>query len=328
VLWKELHIEPGLKLNWLGRIVMLVIVVISIMPALTFIGPSGVWQQTNEYVRMIGAIVACFILLGVGIRAAGSITSERERQTLDGLLVTPQQNEAILFGKWLGSILGVRWGWVWLGAIWTFGLVTCGLHPLALLCLIVAWFVYAAVLAGIGLCFSANNRQSLRAIVGTIGTTPFLAFGHWLAWLLLLAMVESPWSPRNSPLLNRLLDKVAQFQLAALTPPATLAILGFPWRSDEFSPDEIDLIIFSLIGLAIWSGVAACLWYWATVRFRVKTGRDQSNAPAVVSHLPNREAGDTKPAPPPVSPATADNRTASAPWEAATSGSIPSGPRS
>jgi NADPH:quinone reductase-like Zn-dependent oxidoreductase len=44
----------------------------------------------------------------VAVHAADSVTTERERKTLDGLLGTPLDLGAILFQKWLASLLSGR----------------------------------------------------------------------------------------------------------------------------------------------------------------------------------------------------------------------------
>ena len=54
------------------------------------------------------------MLLAVAVRASGSISGERDKQTMDGLLTTPLDGHTILLAKWVGAILSVRWGWVWL----------------------------------------------------------------------------------------------------------------------------------------------------------------------------------------------------------------------
>ena len=63
-------------------------------------------------------MVACLMLLSVAVRAAGSVSGERDRQTLDSLLTSPLEVTEILWGKWVGAILSPRWIWCWLGLIW------------------------------------------------------------------------------------------------------------------------------------------------------------------------------------------------------------------
>src|SRR5439155_1104685 len=91
--------------------------------------------------------IACFMMLHVALHAAGSVSSERERQTMDSLLATPLRNRSILCAKWLGSICGPRRSWLFLGGIWAVGLFTGGLHPLAIPCVVMAWLALWPLLA-------------------------------------------------------------------------------------------------------------------------------------------------------------------------------------
>src|SRR5262249_4016973 len=131
MVWKELFAEPGFRLNAFGRIVVGVLVLASfIWPTIMFYivlteNRPVDWMSDgmNAFVRVIGTMVACVLLLGVAVRAASAVGVERDRQTLDALYTTPLDSDSILFAKWLGSVLSVRWGWLWLGLIWGLGIV-------------------------------------------------------------------------------------------------------------------------------------------------------------------------------------------------------------
>src|SRR5262249_45596601 len=130
--------------------------------------------------RIIGTGVACLMLLAVAVRAAVSVSGERDKQTFDGLITTQLDSDSILFGKWLGSILSVRKAWLWLGAILAGGLAAGGLHPLGAAVLPVAWLVYAAVFALIGVRFSMTCKTTMRATIWTLLTVVLAGGGHWL----------------------------------------------------------------------------------------------------------------------------------------------------
>lgn len=181
MVWKEVFAEPGLRLHWLGRIVVLLLVLSSFVPVIfifnEYLDPRVFWGPSpaellavsmNVWGRIVGAMVATFLLLGVAVRAAGSITGERDRQTLDSLLTSPLDSNAILYGKWLGAVTSVRRGWFWLAAIYGLTFVCGGLNFVGLLAVIVAWFVYAGFAALLGLWFSAKYRTTMRATVGTL----------------------------------------------------------------------------------------------------------------------------------------------------------------
>jgi ABC-type transport system involved in multi-copper enzyme maturation permease subunit len=296
MIWKEIFAEPGIRLAWFGRIVIGLLVGVSMIPPIWIIiyfvweWVEGRWQPQpwrastgsrfmdflqelgqamNVWVRIGGTIVAILLLLAVAVRAATTVTAERDRQTMDSLLTTPLDSTTILFAKWLGSILAVRWGWLWLGLIWGIGLVTTGLHVLALPLVAAAWVVYAAFLSNLGLWFSAVCKTSLRATIWTIMTT-FLCFGgHWLCWLCCIPFFIAGGGP------GRAFEDVAQFQLFGLTPPFGLGWLAFQGQEfrDFGSDHAMKFTAFALFGLVIWGAAALGLWGATCARFRAITGR-------------------------------------------------------
>jgi len=208
--------------------------------------------------------------LAVAVRAATTVTNERDRQTMDSLLTTPLDSTPILFGKWLGSILAVRWGWLWLGLIWGIGLVTTGLHVLALPLVVAAWLVYAAFLCNLGLWFSAVCKTSLRATIWTIMSALMCFGGHWLCWLCCIPFFIAGGGP------GRGFEDVFQFQSFGLTPPISLAWLAFQGQEfhENFGREEpYKFTAFALFGLMIWGAAALGLWGATCARFRAITGR-------------------------------------------------------
>ena len=136
------------------------------------------------------AVGAAFAGLADDARAQGTtqITAQtrRVRQTFDGLLATPLENREILFGKWLGSIFGPRRAWLGMAVVWSVGLVTGALHPLAPVCFVLAWFVYASFLAALGLWASVANRSTHRATFLTL----LLLVAATVAWAVLGPFVD------------------------------------------------------------------------------------------------------------------------------------------
>src|SRR5581483_1772903 len=109
LLWKEVWAEPGMTFNWFGKAVLLLIVLVSFVPALWLAGDfllrfaeHGYWlwddlgHDVNVWVRVAGTLVACLTLLGVAVRAASSVSGERDRQTFDSLLTAPVESNSIL----------------------------------------------------------------------------------------------------------------------------------------------------------------------------------------------------------------------------------------
>lgn len=274
MIWKEICAERGLRLHWLGRLLVILLVAGSFLPLLSILikppgGPLGSIQRMKdlcEFVYFAGGGIACLFLLQVAVHASLAITSERDRRTLEGLLTTPLSAADILLGKWLGSIASVRWGWLWLGTIWGIGVWSGVLHPLALLLLLTAWAIYAAVLALVGLWFSLVSWNGLRATGCTLFlalllllnfavSLPFMWFKDGLAdpdfWLILIARIQQGLSPLVS--LVRLLP----------FPRHPLA-----WQVVQPSGITLD----ALLGLVAWAGAGMALWFMLNRRFRRSRG--------------------------------------------------------
>jgi ABC-type transport system involved in multi-copper enzyme maturation permease subunit len=218
---------------------------------------------------VVGAIVACLLLIGVAVRAASSISGERDRLTWDSLLASPLESSAILFGKWLGSLLSVRWGWLWLGVIWGQGSALGGLHLLALPLLVLAWLVYAGLLATVGLWFSLVCATSSRAMVWTLFTILALAAGFLALPLYTSILIQTPSS--SVPWV----DWLNHFEMG-ITPPIVLGrLLPFGWERDMpgFGTKQEWETAFAFGGLLCWVIAAAIVWVVMTRRFRRMTGR-------------------------------------------------------
>jgi ABC-type transport system involved in multi-copper enzyme maturation permease subunit len=283
MLWKEIHVEGSLKLNWMAMILLgLMVRATFANPFVALVGHTvvGNWsapgselsRDINVWVRIAGTGVACLTIMGVAIRAANSISAERDRQTIDGLLTTPLGSTEILSAKFLGSLCSVRLGWVWLGLIYIIALLTGGLHLFAFPLVIVAWFVFACAAAMVGLWYSMVCRSTMRATVLTVLTCVGLGVGHWLIWLCCgpLLFLSGGGGGDGGVYL-------AKFQLG-VTPPFVMGVLAFHGEElrHEFGSREMaEFIAFSLFGLFLWTLASLFFWNGLLVpRFRVLTGRD------------------------------------------------------
>jgi ABC-type transport system involved in multi-copper enzyme maturation permease subunit len=286
--WKEVFAERGLRLNVPARVVLAVLIVASFVPVGFIVWdflsepqrarmPGGStyssWQQLAEsmniWVRVLGTMVACLLLLAVAARASSSVSGERDRQTLDALLTTPLDSDSILSAKWLGNILSVRWGWLWLGLIYGLGLATGGLHPVALPLLLVAWIVYAGAVSCIGLWFSVRSRTTLRATVATLLMAALGGLGHWLIWMcwfpLLITLQQEPAA----------LESLRKFQIG-FSPPFALGLLAFPGdetRAFGRPGEDWEPLGYALLGVLCWAAITALLWAMTSRRFRIQAGR-------------------------------------------------------
>jgi hypothetical protein len=275
--WKEVFAAPGGRLRWLGRIAWGVLVPVSFLPALGFwyyhhIQTATPYQEYSEdmsaWLRLTGTLVAGVTLVGVALRAAGSVQGERDGGTLDSLLTTPSGTRGLLAAKWLGSILGARWGCAWLGIVWAVGVAAGVLDTRVVPALVGAWLIYAAFLASLGLWFSVHSRTAQRALLGTLLAAAGFGAGHWLVWVVLLPFASWWHGSRLS------LPGLTELQLLGLTPPITLILLASPppegggWNAADWQWAMVPM----LRGAVIWLLGAAAFWILASGRFRALYG--------------------------------------------------------
>ncbi|MBY0524191.1 MAG: ABC transporter permease subunit [Gemmataceae bacterium] len=291
MLWKEVYAERGFHFNFAAKLVLGVLVLVSFAPAAQTIyeytheltsnrGHYQAWHREfglamSGWVQQVGTLVACLTLLGVAVRAAGSFSVERDKQTLDSLLLTPLRRDEILHGKWLGSVLSMRWSWIWLAAIWALGIATGGLHYLAVPLLMLAWLVFATFAANVGLYFSITSKTSLRAVIATFLALVGFSFGHWLVW-----MCMGPVFIYSSGNKSEFPDWVANFETYGMTPPMTLRILALhgselqtPMYSGYRSMNvNWERFFCGLVGVICWGVASIGLGRIVSGRFRGSAG--------------------------------------------------------
>jgi ABC-type transport system involved in multi-copper enzyme maturation permease subunit len=299
LLWKELYAEPLLRMNRAAYIALGTLVTIggilflflSVFFAIIILIRGGQADQTsNEVVRTLGVPLACLMLLVVAVRASGSLSSERDRNTFDSLLSSPLENQDILFAKWLGSILCVRklgWGLLALGAA---GVLRRGLDLSAFILLCLAWSIFAAFLSGVGLWFSLVSRTTLRANIWTLLAFLGVCIGPLIANAL-GALHQSSAAP----------TRTGSYVAHGLPPPVALNTLAYyrgdyarkfgyqPWEEMAKRDRPWDVFVWhddhetaefykmkvggALFGLMIYLLAAAILWGLSVCFFPLMTQR-------------------------------------------------------
>ena len=276
MLWKELHAEPTFRFNRTGMIATAVLLWSGLFFMLFLFlmlyykspAPEIIADNMNFGVRTLGTLVACIMLVAVGVRAANSVTGERDRLTLDSLLASTLEPLAILRAKWLGSVLCLRRGWWVLLAIWIAGVWTGGLSPLAVLLLAGAWLAYASFAAHVGLWFSVACRSTFRATVSTVIVLLLAGGGYWLLGFCCL-----------SPL-SLIIDERWTANLASLTyaytPVGSFSALAIPAMPPPFTPrvESEHEIAVAVAGALAYFLVGWIFWFRARRRFARMTGRE------------------------------------------------------
>jgi len=275
LLWKEVHVESGLGLGRFQRVLtpistLLLIfwaVCLTVSASLFLLAASpasaGISRFSNALIRVSVTPLLWGSLIGIAMRASGSLAGERQRQTLDSLLATPVDDRAILFAKWLAALRCVCSVFWVIAPIWLVGLATGGLDGLGLACVIIAWFVYADVAANLGLWFSLVSRTTLRATVETLLSLLVLSGAPYILWSCFQVLARMIWQANLS--WARGIDPTSWML------PVSLAKLAC-------STEEIQSLgaahLFKLfIGVAGYLIFASALRWLIRIRFGPVTGR-------------------------------------------------------
>jgi ABC-type transport system involved in multi-copper enzyme maturation permease subunit len=272
ILWKELHAEPVIQLGGSGALVAVIATgvilpiayVVFMFVAASAAQAGSLALATHPVAAYGGSFVACCLLVGVALKAGGTISGERIHKTWDNLLTSTLDDRTILLEKLLGSILSVRNGWWVLGCLWGLGVLTGGLHPLAAILLIIIWLVLAGLVAMIGLSCSLGARTPLQAsLAGLLGSAALMFF-PWVAWGLLVALN-----------LQQTFHWISDFFWFGLTPPVTFAHLAFPLElAAAHGPESVwQTVWFALAGTGCYGFLAMLAWRKLLDRFGPATGR-------------------------------------------------------
>ncbi len=172
---------------------------------------------------------------------AGTISTEREKQTLNILLTTSQTSFQIIFGKMTSSIAFLLLMIVSGLPIYSLVFLYGGVSPSQLFYIFLFYMLTLLAIASIGVMLSTLIRKTIVAIIATYGAMIFLA-GVTAFFLLISIQVSQIGTavPTISPM--------AHFW-ATINPPAVLLTLLQP-------PMEDQLQSVTLVNIPLWIGYA------------------------------------------------------------------------
>jgi ABC-type transport system involved in multi-copper enzyme maturation permease subunit len=265
MLWKELFAErPVFTLGVIGLIAQALLFLGVLIPALViFVNRMnttnrGMIDELEIYVIGVGTTVACVGLLAVAVRAASSVTAERERQTWDVLMSTPIDPWEVVRGKVAGSLYAMRGIVLLLVILWILGMLGGAVYPLMVPVVAGELAIFGGFAAVVGLLFSLKMKTSLRAMAATVGTTVFVGGAYLFCCMPLL------WSGPND----------AEFVLAGCVP----FLLGVPvaFNPKTFFPtndNDVRMATTYVIGIGLYLMVTLFLFVIARANFDDLTGR-------------------------------------------------------
>lgn len=268
MVWKEVFV-PRLSLRTIrARILTGVIWGLFLLPvAVIFFYTARSWEQFTQgfslYIRIAGTLVLCMMIAAVGIRASHAICIEKDKQTLETLLSTSLTDREIIFGKWIGAVLGHGSSIYLIAIIWFAGLLTGALDWTAALFLTGSFLVYSSFAASLGLFFSAGAATTTRSLMVTLFWLIMWIGGHWLIiGPLLLATNAGD------------VREIFYFALG-MTPCIVLGQLATPasWSKASDLLGFGEHLQYAWIGLVVTGVLALLFLLLARQRFYLNTGR-------------------------------------------------------
>jgi ABC-type transport system involved in multi-copper enzyme maturation permease subunit len=271
MLWKELFAATAaFQLGTLGRVAVALLFLAAVVPAITLfyelVASSGVVQAREAMAGTSTGVVAalgCLALLVVMIRAAGSITAEKERDSWLSLISTPLTPAEIIWAKIAGGIYAARW-FALPAAIW-WGL-TAMITPdfmLVMPILLATFGCVALALSALGVWFSSWCRTSIRAMASCVAVGVFLGGGYLLCCV---------------PLMFRSNGGDEIFSLAACI-PFLLAAPGILWMAYIHDPNpgqnEAKVMIAYVLGTACYLALGLLMTAVNIRGFDDRVGRPQ-----------------------------------------------------
>jgi ABC-type transport system involved in multi-copper enzyme maturation permease subunit len=195
MLWKELYIERAASLGGIGRWFGLLAVVLLAGGSLTlagvilwdlFVNVGTTWADWATGVLAIAIdapalYVSWLIQWAIGLRAAATISSERERGTWDALLTSPLSGREIIWGKVWGSLFALRWVVLATLVAWTVAVVAGAMPLREYIRQVATTLILGAYMAAVGVRTSLSSATATRSMSLTIGA--------WLLGWVVIAIV-------------------------------------------------------------------------------------------------------------------------------------------
>ncbi len=251
MLWKELYIERVTSLGrfgrWVGVLLTLAIgggslVLAGMMVSSVYFSPdAGLFSLASDTLATLvggfaGTLLGWLLQWGIGLRAAVSIASERERATWDALLMSPLKPAEISVAKLIGSLYALRYLAAAMLMAWTLAALVQAVPVPAYLNWLVGNIVMGAFMASVGVRFSLSMSTATRAMSWTmsawlaiwpvvgfiaicvIGVVVIACTSLWSLFLSygLIAANSRPWFPMSFDLGWALLTNLTTFLFTLL----------------------------------------------------------------------------------------------------------------
>lgn len=298
IYWREVHVDPGSGTGLLRRGLALGVLAAVVFPFLAIVadtilfpsssrrfsrwGTYDPWVDFQDRTKMWACVVTgalgTLMLLRAAVRGAGAVAGEKDRDTWTGLIGTPLGTNEILRGKWYGCFLG-QWDAIYLLlAVWSVGIFTRAVNPLAAAMSAGALALYLGAFSWLGIACSVTARNTRIAIARAVPLAVLGGGGFWVVFGCLGGCCMMGGDSGG----GRLMGYIAAF-LAGFTPPVMLgglSALEFSYMEDVAKASARDgtaitsLVCGAFFGTGVWYFILASLRERATALFNAEANRN------------------------------------------------------
>lgn len=190
------------------------------------ISGSGFFRPEESFMlfSMLSYIQLGLILFITPGLTAGTISSEREKQTLNILLTTAQSSFQIIFGKLLSSIAFLLLLLVSGLPIYSMVFLYGGVSPSQIAAIFLFYFLTLLVIGGLGVMYSTLTRRTIVSMIVTYSTMIFLTAVTGFFLILSVSLSSAAMGTGVSPL---------SYFWASINPAVVLLTLLEPGFNDE-----------------------------------------------------------------------------------------------
>jgi ABC-type transport system involved in multi-copper enzyme maturation permease subunit len=256
--WKERHFGARLWPRPDGAPVAVLLSVLILVGPFLFMGLFAITAEQlaqgkplapvyGTLAWVVFVVLLPLVAIGVGVLTAGSIASERQRQTLDSLLSLPVARRDILRAKLLNAWAKIRLWVIGIAAIYLVGLLTGGLEFVTIVTFPVVTVGWLWCAAALGVWLSCRCRTVERAT------------GYFLAAVLAAAILPPLVGPlvRNSfPDPRSPAAGFAKAMTDGLSPVMgawnALPTAHNPRPGEEVLPGFVGAVVAALLGAILW----------------------------------------------------------------------------
>lgn len=281
MLWKELFARTAAtKLGLLGRVCVLLLLVTTL--GITFYAYLSIldqsysgWTSPGKQFVYVTATVSLLLGLGsvilMGLRAAGLITYEKERDCWLSLISTPLSGTEILVAKALGNLYAFRWILAPLVLVWLMQLSLSPEYVFAIPLHLIVIGTTGLFATAVGLAYSLRLSTSLKSIGATMGTLFFVGGGYLLCCCMPMAFGGGD-------------EEIFKVALIACAP--FLHYFPGPLLVEDFGPnDEMWLVVDFFLGICLYGVAAAVILATLVSRFEEFVGRIDTGLPSTSQRI-------------------------------------------